>query len=172
MRAARRILRHLPTATLLIALVALAAVAVGPRVGAFRTVTILTGSMAPSIEPGDLIVSTPQPARSVEVGDVLTFHAPVEGSPLVTHRVSEVVEAGAHPQVRTKGDANRGEDPWVARIADDTVWRQRAVLPNVGHAIQFARRPVAKQLLLYGSLVAFLALGLRSIWSLPAERVR
>ncbi len=148
-------------------LLLVAALAVGPRTGHYRTLAILSGSMEPTFAPGDLVVSTPMRAREVRRGDVITFHAPVEGAPLVTHRVVRVVEHGPHPVVRTRGDANPTADPWSARIDDDVVWRQRAVVPRAGRVIHELRRPAVHRVLLYGSLAALVVVGLRVIWSEP-----
>jgi signal peptidase len=170
-RAALRLLRAVPAAALVLAVVASLALAVGPRIGAYRTITILSGSMEPRFEAGDVVVSTRLAAEDVRAGDVVTFHAPVDGAPLVTHRVTKVVEGGAHPVIRTKGDANPGADPWSARIEEDVVWRQRWVLPGVGHAIHALRQPATRAAVLYGSLALFLLVGLRAVWA-PASVAR
>lgn len=159
------LLRRIPVAVLLVAVLASLALAIGPRIGAYRTITILSGSMEPAFAPGDVVVSTQLPARDVQVGDVVTFHAPVDGAPLVTHRITKVVERGAHPVIRTKGDANPSGDPWSARIEEDVVWRQRAVVPMLGTAIHALRRPAVHAAVLYGSLAMFLLVGLRAVWS-------
>jgi signal peptidase len=162
------LLRTVPAAALFVAAVAALALAVGPRIGAYRTITILTGSMEPTFAPGDVVVSTKLPARDMRVGDVVTFHAPVDGAPLVTHRITKVVQRGAHPVIRTKGDANPSADPWAARIEEDVVWRQRAVVPGLGRAIHALRQPAVHAAVLYGSLAMFLVVGLRAVWT-PAR---
>jgi signal peptidase len=168
-----RVLRdaaRVASATVLtLAMVLVLALAIGPRTGQYRTVSILTGSMEPTFSPGDVVVSTPMPASRIRVGDVISFQAPVPGSPVVTHRVIEVVHGGAHPVIRTQGDANPTADPWRARIEGDTVWRQRGVVPHLGSAIHALRSPRIGHLLLYGSLVLVLAVGLFGVWAAPAE---
>lgn len=121
--------------------------------------------MEPSFAAGDVVIATSLPARDVRRGDVITFHAPVEGAPLVTHRVVRVVEGGAHPVIRTKGDANPTEDPWSAKVEEDVVWQQRAVVPHAGRVVHALRQPLVHHVLLYGSLAAFLLVGLRTIWT-------
>lgn len=63
-----------------------------------------TGSMAPTMEPGDGFIAIPAAiAGPVEKGDVIVFQAQnLHGGGLVTHRVVEVTETG----FVTKGDAN------------------------------------------------------------------
>lgn len=168
-RAALRLLRAVPAVVLVVAVLASLALAIGPRIGAYRTITILSGSMEPHFAPGDVVVSTKLDAEDVRRGDVITFHAPTEGAPLVTHRVTKVVSRGEHPVIRTKGDANPGADPWSARIEQDTVWRQRWVIPGLGSVIHALRQPAVHGAVLYGSLALFLLVGLRAVW-LPATR--
>src|SRR5918998_3005273 len=96
-----------------VAIVAFAGLAVGPHVFGYRTLTMLTGSMSPSIDPGDVVVVTPIAVSEVTEGMVLTYKIPVEDHHLVTHRVVSV-ERGTDGTVivQTKGDANDGVDPW------------------------------------------------------------
>ena len=42
-----------------VAALAFAVLAVGPHVLDYRTMTMLTGSMSPQIDPGDVVISTP-----------------------------------------------------------------------------------------------------------------
>ena len=95
---------------------------------------------------------------------MLVYHAPVADRRLVAHRIVKVVEAGQHPVVLTKGDANNAPDPWVARLQGDRVWKVRAQLPHIGHALVVLHRPqlrVATVLLVIGST---LVAALRAIW--------
>ncbi len=82
-------------------------IALGPHVFGYRTATMLTGSMDPGITPGDVVLSVPQPASEVEVGDVISYHIPVEDHRVETHRVVEVIHnENGTVAVRTQGDAN------------------------------------------------------------------
>jgi len=139
--------------------------AVGPHVLGYRNATMLTGSMEPGISPGDVIVSVERPASEVVVGDVITYHIPVEDHRVETHRVVEVLHgAEGAVAVRTQGDANEGVDPWVATLEGETVWELRGVVPYLGDAVRFLRTPVVHQVVLWGGLGAVLVLGLRRIW--------
>jgi signal peptidase len=77
-----------------------------------------TGSMSPTLEPGDGFVAVPAGLNDdVEEGDVIVFEAEtLNGGGLTTHRVVEVTENG----YITKGDANPvtdqdGDEPVVQR---------------------------------------------------------
>lgn len=143
--------------------------AAGPLTGAYRLVTVLSGSMGPGMPVGSMAVLRPADPGAVEVGDVITFPAPlmspgVAGRPTVTHRVVEVVAGSAHPSVRTQGDANEAADPWTLTLDGDTVWRRAAVIPHAGSAVRALRSvPIRGTGLSVGSAV-LLAVMLAFIW--------
>src|SRR5215217_7334163 len=132
-----------------LAVLAFLGLAVGPHVFGYRTMTMLTGSMSPGIDPGDVTVVTPIAISEVTEGMVITYHKPVEDHSLVTHRVVSVeTSSEGAVQVQTKGDANTAVDPWIATLQGDTAYEVRAIVPELGHVIQALRAPVVSQLLL------------------------
>ena len=147
--------------------------AVGPHVLGYRTATMLTGSMAPGIEPGDVVVTMPQPAAEVAVGDVISYHIPVEDRRVETHRVTEVTRApDGTISVQTQGDANENVDPWVAVLEGDTVWQVRGVVPGAGTAIRALRTPIVQHGVLWVALAGVVGLGFSTIWSGEGRRPR
>lgn len=124
---------------LLVAVVLLGFLAIGPRLLPYRTVTMLTGSMRPTIPPGAVAVVVAEPVSQLRAGQVVTFHAPVAGRPVVTHRVVSVDRRDGRVLIRTRGDANSGNDPWLAEVHGGTVWRLRAVVPHLGSALRLLR---------------------------------
>jgi len=102
-----------------------------------------TGSMEPTLEPGDGFIPVPiQLEESVEPNDVIVFNAEkLNGGELTTHRV---VDDTAHGYI-TKGDANPvtdqdGEEPPVkrAQIAATALQLngQVVVIPYLGTAVE------------------------------------
>lgn len=83
-----------------------------PDVGGIFPLIVLTDSMSPEFEGGDLIICKTADADSIKVGDVIAFFDPAgNGSTVVTHRVVEITtDADGNPAWRTKGDANNTED--------------------------------------------------------------
>ena len=82
-----------------------------PSVAGTMPLIVLTDSMYPQIESGDLIICHTIPAEEVMVGDVIAFFDPAgNGSTIVTHRVVEVTEQNGGLAWRTKGDNNNTED--------------------------------------------------------------
>lgn len=167
-RAARtvgRVARWLVRGVMGLAVLAFLVLAVGPHLLGYRTMTMLTASMAPEIDPGDVVVVTPIAISEVTEGMVITYHKPIGDRSLVTHRVVSV-ETGSDGsiQVRTRGDANGAIDPWTASLQGDTAYQMRAVLPGVGHLIQALRTPVASHTLLYGAPALLASWLLLTIW--------
>jgi len=115
------------------------AVGIGPLTGRYRVVTVLTGSMRPGVPAGSVAISTPERLDEVRVGQIITFEAPVADHWVVTHRVIQVVSGGAHPRVRTQGDANTAPDPWVSQLHTGPLWKVRAVAPGAGSVIRVLR---------------------------------
>ena len=86
-----------------------------PDVGGYLPLIVLTDSMYPVIESGDLIICHTAEPEEIQVGDVIAFFDPAgNGSSIVTHRVTEVTEEGW----RTKGDNNNAEDRLTVRQED------------------------------------------------------
>lgn len=118
-----------------------------PNVGGYFPLVVLTDSMSPAIESGDLAICRTVLPSEIAVGDAITFFDPmstrVEGSAsLVLHRVSEVGAADdGTPQWTTKGDANNVCD--LAPVSpDDLAGKCCMNLPRVGHAVLFLQSPL------------------------------
>ncbi len=144
-------------------------IGIGPRSGSYRTITVLSGSMRPVIMPGSVVIVVPIPTSEVRVGDVITFMAPVDGSPMVTHRVIQIATTGTHPVIRTKGDANTGPDPWLARMNGDTAWRVRFSIPAAGYGINWLRQPAAHKLTVVLTPILLAVALLVGIWRTPGN---
>lgn len=166
---ARRILGRLAPwlvrGTMVFAVLMFAVLAVGPHVLGYRTMTMLSASMSPEIDPGDITVVTPIPMDEVTEGMVIAYHEPIGDQSLVTHRVISVQHGpDGSVTVQTKGDANEAADPWDATLQGDTAWEVRAVIPELGHLVQALRTPVLSQALLYGAPALLAGWVLLSIW--------
>jgi signal peptidase I len=151
---------------MLLAVVVFAGLAVGPHVLGYRTMTMLTASMSPEIDPGDVIVVTPLPITEVTAGMVISYHIPIDDHRLVSHRVlSAQTGPDGTVTVQTKGDANDAPDPWQATLQGDTAWQVTAVIPELGTLIQTLRTPIVSQTLVYGAPTLLAGWLLLSIWT-------
>ncbi|MGA5701104.1 signal peptidase I [Peterkaempfera bronchialis] len=133
-----RVLRTAGHALLLLAATAAGALALAltllPLAVHGSVLTVLTGSMAPTIPPGSVVVDRPVPPELIRTGDIVTFRAgrsPGGGEQLVTHRVVAVHSSRVGLSFTTKGDANRVDDPG-RRDASDVRGRVWFHLPQVG----------------------------------------
>jgi signal peptidase len=90
--------------------------------------TVLTGSMRPGIQPGDVVVVRPVPTDELKVGDVIAYLPPAHTTP-VLHRIVSIDSSG----LVTKGDANNVADPW-GKVGTDSATTLRLVwvIPKVG----------------------------------------
>lgn len=93
----------------------LLALVVAPLVLGWAPLTVLSGSMEPTIPTGSQVVvepvETPEDAARLATGDVITF-MPRPGDPtLVTHRIVGVaLGADGSPSFTTRGDNNDAPD--------------------------------------------------------------
>lgn len=144
--------------------------AVGPRFLPYQTSTMLTGSMSPLINPGDVVVSARIPVSDLQVGDVITYSIPIDDHKIETHRVISIErDAAGATSVITKGDANQAVDPWVAALNEDYIYKNVAVVPYLGDGIRALRQPPVQAVLMYGAPALLVLLVLKAIWSKPAE---
>jgi len=152
--------------SLLAAVLVFLGLAVGPHLFGYRTMTMLTGSMAPLINPGDVTVVTPLAANAVKPGMIISYHIPVDDHRVVSHRVVDVIQSPAGAvTVQTKGDANPGNDPWTATLQGNTAYQVRGVIPALGTAIRFLREPILQKALLYGVPAVLAGWVLLSLWA-------
>jgi signal peptidase I len=93
---------------------------------------VLSQSMEPAFHPGDLVVTKPEPAADVRVGQVIALPVPDAPGQRYVHRVISVTMKDGKPVVRTKGDANRAPESFSLRIDSPTVPRVVATVPQVG----------------------------------------
>lgn len=139
-------------------------VALGPRTGAYRTLTVLSASMRPTYGPGSVVLVRPTAPSDLRVGDVITYPIPVEDRRVVTHRIVEVVEAGPSPVLRTQGDANNAPDPWLTRLEGGVAWRVGGSLPWLGYGISALRDPLLSRALVWLCPFLWCVLWLIGLW--------
>ncbi len=144
--------------------------AVGPRFLNYQTSTMLTASMSPLINPGDVVVSAKIPVSELQVGDIITYSIPVDDRRIETHRVTSIkVGQAGETSVTTKGDANPGADPWMAILSEDHVYKNVAVVPYLGTGIRALREPPVQAALLYGAPAVLVLFAMKAIWSKPKD---
>ncbi len=82
-----------------------------PTIGGLAPMIVLTDSMYPLFDGGDLIFVRTANPEDIKVNDVITFFDPAgNGTSVVTHRVIEIVTENGENKFITKGDANDAKD--------------------------------------------------------------
>jgi len=143
-----------------------------PRLGLYRPVTVLSGSMRPTFSPGDMVLVTPEPTSAVRVGQVISYQVPTGIHQVETHRVVKILQGGAHPVIQTQGDANNWPDPWTAKLEGNTAWRMRAVLPHLGYVVNWLRSSTLQKVAIILAPVLLALLMLTEIWGIADRNGR
>jgi signal peptidase len=135
----------------------------------FKPVAVYSGSMRPTLSVGSLAVDRVASAKSVRVGDVITFDDPYVKGRLVTHRVVQIVPTKHGLAYRTKGDANAARDPWAIRL-ENQVGRVAFHVPVAGYVLWYAHTREVRGALLTAFVLFVLIGALRWIWRSDARR--
>jgi signal peptidase len=128
-----------------------------------RSFTVLSGSMSPAVETGDVVVTESLSPLSARVGDIVTFQDPEGGGKLLSHRVQSVVAAGDSVAFVTRGDANTSTERWNV-AADGQIGRVVYRLPKLGYALAWAGSGPAKIALVAIPALLLCGMGLARIW--------
>jgi signal peptidase len=116
-------------------------------VGAAEGFVVLSGSMEPSFEEGDVIIVESVDPGAVSEGDIITFRRDGSETP-VTHRVIDIDRNDGSVSFKTKGDANEEADNGRVR-AEQLVGRVIFSIPEVGHVISAAATTTGRLLFLF-----------------------
>lgn len=150
----------------LIALAVLAAAAAGMLVHAGLS-PVLSGSMQPAFNTGDLIITVPERVQSLHAGQVAVFTPTGENAPYA-HRITSISGDPAAPTLTTKGDANPVPDAWHSTLSGPTVPVVVATVPLLGHAMMWGQEPLARAFMFGLVGLAATALAVRLILRRPA----
>ena len=93
--------------------------------------TIISGSMRPVLEVGDVVIIAKVPGTSVKPGDIIQFRE--VGGVTTVHRVMEIEEVEGKKLLITRGDANREPDAEPVLPAN-VVGKVVLNIPKVGWA--------------------------------------
>lgn len=109
-----------------------------PSVAGNLPLIVLTDSMYPEIQSGDLIICRTTEPEEIKVRDVIAFFDPAgNGTSIVTHRVLEVTEQGGQIAWRTKGDNNNTEDRLLVTADKLVAVYEGTRLPGFGNVALF-----------------------------------
>jgi signal peptidase len=128
-----------------------------------RPLTVMSGSMTPTIRTGDVVIAMPIKPLDVRPGDIVSFKDPGRGGALVTHRVRHMRRRGAKVDFITRGDANTGTEHWSIK-AKGRLHRTVLRLPKLGRPLVFARTRTGLLALVLAPLLLLGTLEIASIW--------
>jgi len=150
--------------------IALIAITVGGMMlGLWRFAVIDTGSMRPTLDPGDVAVLTSEPTADLRKGQIIAFHPPGEPHLTVTHRAVSVKHTKHGAIFQTKGDANNARDAWRAHVTGNAVWHEVFKLPKFGYLAVWSQQRLARFGLLSMIVILIVSMQLGWIWR-PSPR--
>jgi len=125
--------KWLSTLLLVLAFAALALAGYQVKTGQWHATPVLSGSMRPGLQPGDVVVTQRVPISELRVRDVVVFYPPNETVHQTVHRIVKLTVKGKITSITTWGDANLVPDPAVSSLRGDTAYRMVRVVPLVGY---------------------------------------
>lgn len=123
-------------AVYLLALGALTAAALLPLAAGWRANLIMSGSMAPRMPVGTLLMTSPVSAERLRPGTIVVMVDPTTPEGVIAHRF---VARDASGDLVLKGDANPDVDP-VARRPQQLLGEGRYIVPAVGVPVVWLHR--------------------------------
>lgn len=102
----------------------------------YKPLSVLSGSMRPLLEPGDLLVAKNVNPLNVNVGDVVTYR--LDTKTIVSHRVVEVIKREGSLFFRTRGDANNTDDQSLIGESQ-LIGKMAFKIPYGGYTLSFIR---------------------------------
>ena len=120
-------------------------VSILPITGNIKILTVLSGSMAPAIKTGSVVVV--KPVGEYKIGDVITFGPMSKTKAPTTHRIYNIKIESGEPVYVTKGDTNNAPDTREIK-KNDIVGKVLFTVPFAGYGIDFARKPLGFALII------------------------
>ncbi|HZK09914.1 MAG TPA: signal peptidase I, partial [Clostridia bacterium] len=107
----------------------------------YKPLIVLSGSMEPTMEAGDLALVRKTPAEKIAKDDVIAFRLDKSTETAIIHRVTEVVSENGEMTFFTKGDANTGTDEEPVK-AENLEGRYLGKIAKLGHFALFLQTPM------------------------------
>ncbi|MED1785425.1 signal peptidase I [Brevibacillus fortis] len=120
-----------------------------PGIGNWKVLSVLTGSMEPAINTGDMVIVKRYESTVPQTGDVVTYWKDDQSRSLITHRVIQRLENG---YLQTKGDANQEADGgWTDpnRLIGKVIF----TIPFAATLQQVIKQPLVMLLILAGFVI-------------------
>ena len=147
------------TTVLVMVMVLSAVLLMGSRLMGYRVFNVISGSMAPEYNVGDLIYVKEVDVDTIQTGDVITFVLN-EDLVVATHRVVEIDAENKH--FYTKGDANETVDASPVHF-NNVIGMPKFRIPLLGYVSDYIQHPPGSYITLGVGLVLIAAVFLPDI---------
>jgi signal peptidase len=124
-----------------------------PSLFGYQSLTVVSGSMEPTLGVGSVVIDEVISPLDARPGDIVTFQDPLHPRQL-THRLQRMRVDGDTAYMVTLGDANDAPERWTVKT-DGKIGRVVAHLPKLG----YARAALGTRYARLGVMGAVLALG-------------
>jgi len=114
---------------------------------------VLTGSMKPTANPGDLLLTKEVEVDHLKVGDIAVLRNPTDQS-LYSHRIKSITEQSGNEVIVTKGDNNPAPDAFTIKLAN------KDSVPVSFSTVRFMGWPVVAFTSHVGKIAALILIGL------------
>lgn len=105
-----------------------------PKFFGGQSYSVLSGSMSPVVNTGDMVTVIPIKGKDMKTGDIVAFSDPEGTGKLFQHRVQSLKRTGVNGttiSVVTKGDANTATEKWMT-TQNAKVGKVILVVPKAG----------------------------------------
>lgn len=136
----------------------------------WKPYVVLSDSMKPVFQAGDVAVSHPVDVDSVQPGDIITFSSidPNSYGEAVTHKVRELTEYEGEPAFITYGTTTGVDDAYPA-LAQHVTGEFAFAIPGAGHIFEFFKSPMGYVVLVLIPFSVFIGLQVRNFVRLLKE---
>jgi signal peptidase len=168
MMSTRRILGAVVTVALLGLSIGLLAIGIAAHMGRLDLEPVLSGSMRPTFQPGDLVAAWRVQVSSLHVGEVIAFVPPGKRYREM-HRIVKLSRSGDKTAITTKGDANHVTDPWgKVTLQGKYAYKLAAVIPKLGWVATLPKGIIMPVFLIAAGLI-FLVSEITKLFKLRRE---
>jgi signal peptidase len=109
---------------------------------------VVSGSMVPTLNVGDLIIIKGEPSEVLSVGTIIVFHSPADYDTLIVHRIVDKMKHDDDYAFKTKGDFNYYEDNWIVP-SKYIVGAYIGKIPYIGIAIMKLKEPAGMGFIMF-----------------------
>ena len=131
-----------------------------------KSLTVMSGSMEPTIGTGDVVVAQQISPLDARVGDIVSFRDPLEHDRVITNRVREIHVVKDKVEFVTKGDANSNTEHWAVP-ENGTIGKVAFHVPRLGYFMVWIHSTFGLLLLI---VLPTLILGATELWHIWRPR--